>query len=158
VPRYNGAGEANAVLVVDVVRELHRSVEGPDGQRLINDLLNDQTLLVFPLLLQRSDQRPALHHLGGPVLSELVQDGGVTEGKLVSYLLQIQPRVLPLLFVLGVLPKNLVHRRQFLPGNGGSDLSIFFLSFSLRCRRARRKLHLLAYASVTLGIVPLFLL
>ena len=77
VPGYDGAGEGAAEFLLDIPRKVNCGVEFALGKRSLDQLLYLSRLLVFPLLVEGSQQCPSLHLLGRTVLPVFVEDGGV---------------------------------------------------------------------------------
>ena len=77
MPGYDGAGEGAAEFLLDVPRKVNCGVEFALGKRSLDQLLNLSRFLVFPLLVEGSQQCPSLHLLGRTVLPVFVEDCGV---------------------------------------------------------------------------------
>lgn len=92
---------------------------------LFNNTLDVDGLAVLSLLLERGNQRTALHHLSRSEFSVLVEDGGVSQPKLASDFLEVVPWVPALLLLLGVICEDFIHEGQFFTGDSGSNLPVF---------------------------------
>lgn len=112
-------------LPVDVLGKFHCSVKGLFLEGLFNSPLDVDRLAVLSLLLKRGNQRTTSHYLRRSEFSEFVEDGGVSQSKLVSDFLEVVPWVLALLLLFHVICEDFIHEGQFLTGYSGSNLPVF---------------------------------
>lgn len=140
VPRYDRPREFLLGFPIDILRKLHCGVKGLFLECLFYGPLYVDGLAVLSLFLERGDQRTALHYLSRSEFSVLVEDGGVSQPKLVSNFLEVVPWVLALLLLLGVICEDFIHEGQFFTSDCGSNLPVF-LAFAASVGKDSINLH-----------------
>ena len=77
------------VAVLDIVRHFRSSEEFFLCHCLSDYLLNHQRFFVFPFMLHGGNEGSSSDFFMGPELSKLVEDGGVAQVEVLSYIFEI---------------------------------------------------------------------